>query len=106
MPRGGDTAHMAKMKARRGAYSDVRDSRLARQIRRVFFLAESSGEAVTTHALLDFAYPRMVLLGDKLRPWHTRNVIRAARMVAIPTRRRRSRLRLCVGANRGGDREA
>jgi hypothetical protein len=52
MPRGRDAAGMAQMKDRRGPFTDPRDSRLARQIRRVFNMAE---ESVTTRALLAFA---------------------------------------------------
>jgi hypothetical protein len=70
MPRGRDVAGMAQMKAPQGPYSDPRDSKLQRPIRRVFYIAEGR-ESVTTRKLLEYAYPQADMLGER-RPLHLR----------------------------------
>ena len=87
-------AEMADMRALSDP-SAPRDGRLQHQIRLAFWSFEGVGTwkpkgtppAVTTKYLMSFTYPREYQRGA-LKSWHRTNTIKAARMVAIPTRRK------------------
>ena len=82
--------HMARMRSRRGLYSDPRDGRALRQIRRAF-AAEDAAQLSTT-ALLCWCDPHPHLKGE-VRPWHRTNVAKAAFKVAAPIGRAKTRWR-------------
>jgi hypothetical protein len=87
-------AEMAQMRALCDP-SDPRDGRVLHQIRLAFWSFEGVGTwkpkgtppAVTTKYLMSFTYPWEYQRGE-LKSWHRTNTIKAARMVAIPTRRK------------------
>jgi hypothetical protein len=86
---------MAEVRAQRGPLSDPRNGRLQEGIRFAFWSVEGLGpnhlrlkgtpDKVTTRYLMQWCYPLEHLRGE-LKSWHRTNVIKAARMVAIPTR--------------------
>ena len=80
MRRPGDEARMAKMRARRAPFTDSRDGRLKRRIRRAFRLF--GGVPLTTTELVKHCYC-WVLQGEKIKSWHRTNVSRVADLLAI-----------------------
>jgi hypothetical protein len=92
---GRTAGEMAEVRTHRGPYSDPRDGRLHRQIRLAFYSVqgvagwrpESVPDVVTTRYLVGFCYPNEYYAG-KIRRWHRQNVVKVARTVAIPTRRK------------------
>ena len=72
---------MAKMRARRAPFTDVRDGRLKKQIRWAFWL--SQGEPLTTTQLVKRCYWAVDLQGEEIRSWHRTNVSRVAALLAI-----------------------
>ena len=87
-PRGPE--HMAKMKAARGAYSDPRDTYIARTIRYAFEC--SGGKPLSTGQLVKEVYGLQLRVERKpLKSWHYQNVRRALRKVATPIGRASSR---------------
>ena len=81
MRKPGDKARMAKMRARRRApFTDAREGRLKRQVRRAFRLYE---RPLTTTELVKHCYC-WVLQGEKIKSWHRTNVARVADLLAIP----------------------
>jgi hypothetical protein len=87
-PRGRE--HMAKMKAARSAYSDPRDTYIARTIRWAF--ERSRGKPLSTGQLVKEVYGLQLHL-ERKRPksWHYQNVRRALRKVAVPIGRASTR---------------
>jgi len=79
--RGRNAAHMQRMRAKRGPFTDPRDGRLFNQIRFAFTL--SKGAPLSTTELLKSCYVIERLWGE-IRSWHRTNVARTARRVAIP----------------------
>jgi hypothetical protein len=71
---------MAKMRACRAPFTDSRDGRLKRQVRRAFRLY---GRPLTTTELVKHCYC-WVLQGEKIKSWHRTNVTRVANLLAIP----------------------
>src|SRR5215471_1409615 len=87
-PRGPE--HMAKMKAARGAYSDPRDTYIARTIRYAFEC--SRGKPLSTGQLVKEVYGLQLRVERKpLKSWHYQNVRRALLKVAIPIGRASTR---------------
>ena len=78
MGRPGDAARMAKMRARRAPFTDARDGRLKRQIRRAFRLY--GGSPLTTTELVKHCY---WFVGEEIKSWHRSNVTRGADLLAI-----------------------
>jgi hypothetical protein len=79
MRKPGDKARMAKMRARRAPFTDARDGRLKRQVRRTFRLY---GRPLTTTELVEHCYC-WVLQGEKIKSWHRTNITRVADLLAI-----------------------
>jgi len=79
-----DAEGMAHTRSFRGPMSDPRDGRLLRQIRRAFVGATGD---VTTAWLLSYCYSD-AHQRRQIKSWRRRNVIKTARRVAIPIRRR------------------
>jgi hypothetical protein len=69
---------MAKMRARRAPFSDHREGRLKRQVRRAFLLF---GKPLTTNDLVKHCY---WWVGEEIKSWHRTNVSRVANLLAIP----------------------
>src|SRR6516162_3445579 len=79
MRRPGDEARMVKMRASRAPFTDARDGRLKRQVRRAFRLYE---RPLTTTELVEHCYC-WVLQGEKIKSWHRTNITRVADLLAI-----------------------
>jgi hypothetical protein len=76
MPRGRTAEQLALIRTKRRPFSDVREGRVLRQIRRAFLVSES--EEVTTSYLVSWCYPTARVLGG-VKSWHRTNTIKAAR---------------------------
>ena len=87
MGRPGDEARMAKMRARRAPFTDARDGRLKRKVRRAFLW--SGGKPLTTTELVKQCYFSVNFQGEEIKSWHRTNVSRVADLLAI--RKRTSR---------------
>jgi hypothetical protein len=72
---------MAKMRARRAPFSDARDGRLKRQIRRAF--RWFGGKPLTTTELVKQCYCSVSFQGEEIKSWHRTNVSRVADLLAI-----------------------
>ena len=81
MGRPGDEARMAKMRARRAPFSDARDGRLKRKVRRAFLW--SGGKPLTTTELVKQCYWSVNFQGEEIKSWHRTNVSRVADLLAI-----------------------
>jgi hypothetical protein len=81
MGRPGDGARMAKMRARRAPFTDARDGRLKRKVRRAFLW--SGGKPVTTTELVKRCYWSVNFQGEEIKSWHRTNVSRVADLLAI-----------------------
>ena len=81
MGRPGDGARMAKMRARRAPFTDARDGRLKRKVRRAFLW--SGGKPVTTTELVKQCYWSVNFQGEEIKSWHRTNVSRVADLLAI-----------------------
>jgi hypothetical protein len=79
MRRPGDEARMVKMRACRAPFTDARDGRLKRQVRRAFRLYE---RPLTTTELVKHCYWSANFEG--IKSWHRTNVTRVANLLAIP----------------------
>ena len=79
--RGRDAAHMARARAQRAPFTDLRDGRLKSQIRFAFLL--SRGKPLTTSQLLYKCYFLPAALDEKVQSWHRTNVVRTAELVAV-----------------------
>jgi hypothetical protein len=69
---------MAKMRARRAPFTDARDGRLKRKVRRAFLW--SGGKPLTTTELVKQCY---WFVGEEIKGWHRTNVSRVADLLAI-----------------------
>jgi hypothetical protein len=72
---------MAKMRARRAPFSDARDGRLKRKVRRAFLW--SGGKPVTTTELVKQCYWSVNFQEEEIKSWHRTNVSRVADLFAI-----------------------
>jgi hypothetical protein len=81
MGRPGNAARMAKMRARRAPFTDAREGRLKKRIRRTFWLY--GGKPLTTTDLMRQCYFALPALGKKYKSWHRTNVTRVAGLLAI-----------------------
>ena len=82
--------HMAKMKAARGPYSDLRDSHIASMIRYAF--ERSYGKPLSTGQLVKEIYDWQLRVQGKLKKsYHYEAVRRALRKVAVPIGRSSTR---------------
>ena len=81
MGRPGDEARMAKMRARRAPFTDARDGRLKRKVRRAFWW--SGGKPLTTTELVKQCYFSVNFQGEEIKSWHRTNVSRVADLLAI-----------------------
>jgi hypothetical protein len=81
MGRPGDGARTAKMRARRAPFTDARDGRLKRKVRRAFLRSE--GKPVTTTELVKQYYWSVNFQGEEIKSWHRTNVSRVADLLAI-----------------------
>jgi hypothetical protein len=81
MGRPGDAARMAKMRARRASFTDTRDGRLKRRVRRAFLW--SGGKPLTTTELVRQCYFSVNFQGEEIKSWHRTNVSRVADLFAI-----------------------
>ena len=81
MGRPGDEARMAKMRARRAPFTDARDGRLKRKVRRAFLW--SGGKPLTTTELVKHCYWSVNFQGEEIKSWHRTNVSRVADLLAI-----------------------
>jgi hypothetical protein len=80
-PRGPE--HMAKMKAARGAYSDPRDTYIARMIRWAF--ERSNGKPRSTGQLVEQIYDwQLRVQGKPKKSYHYETIRSALRKVATP----------------------
>jgi hypothetical protein len=70
-----------KMRARRAPFTDARDGRLKRRVRRAFW--GSGGKPLTTTELVKQCYWGVNLQGEKIKSWHRTNVSRVADLLAI-----------------------
>ena len=87
-PRGPE--HMAKMKAARGPYSDLRDSHIASMIRYAF--ERSHGKPLSTGQLVKEIYDwQLRVQGKPKKSYHYETVRRALRKVAVPIGRASTR---------------
>ncbi len=84
MSRGRTAEQLAHIRTKRRPFSDVREGRVLRQVRRALLVSES--EEVTTSYLVSWCYPAAYVLGG-VKSWRRTNTIKAARRVAIPIRR-------------------
>jgi hypothetical protein len=71
---------MAKMRARRTPFTDARDGRLKRKVRRAFWW--SGGKPLTT-TLVRQCYFSVNFQGEEIKSWHRTNVSRVADLLAI-----------------------
>jgi hypothetical protein len=94
MRRPGDEARMAKMRARRAPFTDHREGRLKRQVRRAFLLF---GRPLTTTELVKHCY---WFVGEEIKSWHRTNVSRVANLLAIPIGRATSQGRPTIWSPR------
>ena len=78
MGRLGDAARMAKMRDCRAPFTDHREGRLKRQVRRAFLVF---GRPLTTTELVKHCY---WFVGEEIKSWHRTNVSRVADLLAIP----------------------
>ena len=90
---GRPSEHMARMRARRQPFSAPRAGRLLSAIEFAFLL--SHGEPISTTDLVRSCYPAEHIFGG-LKSWHRSNVARAARRVAVPIGRGRTKGRPIV----------
>jgi hypothetical protein len=77
MRRPGDAARVAKMRACRAPFTDAREGRLKRQVRRAFRLY---GKPLTTTELVKHCY---WFVGEEIKSWHRSNVSGVANLLAI-----------------------
>jgi hypothetical protein len=77
MGRPGNAARMAKMRARRAPFTDAREGRLKKRIRRAFRLY--GGKPLTTTELVKHCYWEV---GETIKSWHRTNVSRVADLLA------------------------
>ena len=98
MGRPGDEARMAKMRARRAPFSDARDGRLKRKVRRAFWW--SGGKPLTTTELVKQCYFSLNFQGEEIKSWHRTNVSRVADLLAIRIGRATSKGRPIMWAPR------
>jgi hypothetical protein len=81
MGRPEDEARMAKMRARRAPFTDARNGRLKRKVRRAFLW--SGGKPLTTTELVKRCYWSVNFQGEEIKSWHRTNVSRVADLLAI-----------------------
>ena len=86
MHKGQDTAWIMQIRSKRGPNSDPRDGRVFRQIRHAAQGIDPN-QPITTRQLIEYCYPREMMAGT-LKPWMRKYVIRQAKKVAIPLRRK------------------
>jgi hypothetical protein len=94
MGKPGNAARMAKMRACRAPFTDAREGRLKRQVRRAFLLF---GRPLTTTELVKHCY---WWVGEEIKSWHRTNISRLANLLAIPIGRATSQGRPIIWSPR------
>ena len=89
MGRPGDAARMAKMRTRRAPFTDARDGRLKRKVRRAFLW--SGGKPLTTTELVKQCYWSLNFQGEEIKSWHRTNVSRVADCLPFGSVERRAK---------------